>query len=246
MTKRTTNAYWFPPNMPVEDMYEGQMDWLGMMDKLHREAERTVIGWTWLQRRGTKKLPQSRLEFHLGGGIEVYRKLSILTRHDITPTELLSWTKPAERNLSQMGLTRKDVGENPLWDVWVRLIPPTDPSIPEQRRAEAYLKDKTAAERFEAERVAEAERWKGMTQIEKDLEDAHLLPGWERNRMLEEHDRQRREALIASRAAYRKAEAERPQREAAERAAALRAHEERIEAGRRATAAARAAREGKS
>ncbi|AWY05934.1 hypothetical protein SEA_PIONEER3_111 [Microbacterium phage Pioneer3] len=246
MTKRTSTAYWFPPNTPIETMYKHQMDWSEMMDRMHREYQRTVIGWVWLQRRGAKKLTRSFLEHRLGGGIDIYRKPSLLTRHDIMPTELIGWTKPVERNLSQLGLTRKSLQENPLWDVWVRITPPENPSITLQRRAEQYIKDKTAADRFEAERVAQAERWAGMTQVERDLEDIHQLPGWERDRMLEEHDKQRREELIASRAAYRKAEAERPQREAAERAAALRAHDERIEAGRRATEAARAAREAKS
>lgn len=246
MSKRDPRAYWFAPNTPIEAMYGTQMDWSEVMTRLKVQADRTVIGWTWLQRRGTKKFAPSFLEGKLSRDIEVYRKPSLLTRHDLTPDELLAWTKPAERNLSQLGLTRKDVGENPLWDVWVRLKPVENPSMTEQRRAENYVKDKTADDRFQAERVAREMAQRLMTPAEKDLAETNRLAPHVRYQLEKAVEDERLEALIQSRAEYRAKLRGEKYEKPTTRAEALRVHEERIEAGRRMTAAARAAREGKS
>lgn len=205
-------SMWFGPMKPLEDMYRSQADWRKTRRMMEARLSETSIAWFWLQRRGHKKWPPARLKAALGQDIEIYRKPSLATRYDITPPELLEWTAPAERNLSQLGLTRKDLGENPLWDVWVRIAPPVNPDFDEQRRAERYIKDKTYADRFESERLKRVERERGMTALELDMEDISQFSyrdqvrirreyQWEKAdetiRKIEDHKaRKRRQALL--------------------------------------------------
>lgn len=182
MGSRKKRAYWFASNTPPEEHYTVQMDWSGVRSDLESRLRETTIGWTWIQRRGSNKLKPSRLRALLGSDIEVYRKPSALTRHDITPPELVGWTAPTERTVGQMGLSRKWQEENPLWDVWVRIAPPTEATIQNTRAADQYIKDKTAQDSFEHHLEAEAERRRKLTPTQREVEDLAHAP----KHMLEE------------------------------------------------------------
>ena len=241
--ERTIRALWFNADHDHNQPRKRQMDWLAVRPKLEDIKEKTIIGWLWLQRRGPHKIRPAKLIAEIGSGIEIYRKPSVLTRSDIQPMELIDWTKPAERNLSQLGLTRKSMAENPFWDVWVRLAPPENPSMVEMRRAERYIADKTEADRFERERVARAEAWKTKTQAERDMEDFHHLSYGEQLELQREHQMQNRTALVEARREYRASLVTAAEQREADRLKAIEIHRERIEAGRaRALAATMAPR----
>lgn len=244
--QRSIHALWFSKNHDHTQPKGTQMSWADVHSHLESLQDRTAIGWFWLQRRGPEKFRPAKLKAEIGEGIEVYRKPSFLTRYDLTPDELLGWTRPRERNLAQLGITRKDMQENPLWDIWVRIRPTFAPSMTEQRRAENYIKDKTADDRFQAERIAREMAQRLMTPAEKDLAETNRLAPHIRYKLEKAVEDERLEALIQSRAEYRAKLRGEKYEKPATREEALRVHEERIEAGRRMTAAARAAREGKS
>lgn len=239
MTARNTMAYWFAPDTSIEAMYKAQMDWAGMRERIEAQAERTTIGWTWLQRRGSRKLPLSLIQAKLGDDIEVYRKPSVSTRFDITPAELIGWATPVERKLAQLHLTRKDLGENPLWDVWVRIRVPEQTTMQADRRANKYISDKTLADRVEAERVARVEAESKMSPIQKEATEADRLPPLQQKALLDAVEHEARSELVARRIEYRKRMGTVTEQKERALAAALEIHRERIEKGRAQTAAAR-------
>lgn len=245
MPKAHPGSMWFPREMKLEEQYQHYVNWGLIRAELESKFHETTIGWVWLQRRGTKKWTHGRLSKCLGDDIEVYRKPSVATRYDLTPPELIGWAKPVERNLSQLNLTRKDLGENPLWDVWVRIKPPGKSSILQDRRADKYIKDKGAQDAVEKKMRDLIERMRKMSPIEKELTEADSMAPWQREKLEAEYDQWKRNRLVLARRnhrEYREKDADRYNRLRRE---ALAIHAARIEAGRLRTAHMRNDRKGK-
>lgn len=242
---RKTNAYWFYESQPIEEHYTVQMDWFGLRAKMEKRLEDTTIGWTWMQRRGSVKHRPSRLRYEIGSDIEIYRKPSILTRADIQPPELIGWEAPVERKLSQLNLTRAQLAEKPLWDIWVRIKPPATPSVFQDRKANAYIRDATAQDSFQARHDAEVLRLSKLTQEELDVEENVNVP-WRLEQAKEALHFARSDRLIALRENHRYGKEKPEDRLARLRNEAIEVHRARIEAGRARTERMLTKREGKS
>lgn len=182
MKTRHPGSMWFPADMDLSRQYARQVNWVQLRADLEARRELTTIGWTWIQRRGTKKWTPGRLKAALGDDIEIYRLPSLATRHDITPKELAAWEAPVEPNLSQLNLTRADLGEKPLWDVWVRLTPPEDTSLTQRVRGNQHIKNKNAQDTFTENHNAEVERRSHLHPLQIEIEEHQKSPRWMQER----------------------------------------------------------------